>query len=62
VVVRVEVDRPGDVAMPDLGLHSAAAPEAATEWDLFTQAPGRHAVAFTPIGGETRRIGVLVVR
>jgi hypothetical protein len=60
-VVTVEVKRPGQVEVEDLGLTAAAEPLTPARFDVLTRSSGRHDVRFTPVAGESRVIGVLRV-
>jgi hypothetical protein len=61
--VYVEVDRPGQVVIPDLGLSAAAEPLTPARFDVLVTRPGRYEVYFVPVD-ETPdlKAGSLVVR
>jgi len=61
VVLTVEVDEPGEVAIEGLDLITSASPEAPALFDLLPGRPGRYQVLFTPVGGAARDIGSLLV-
>lgn len=59
----VDVLAPGQVAIEDLGLDSAAEPGTPARFEVLLDEPGRHAISFTPANGRGgRTIGVLRVR
>jgi hypothetical protein len=61
--VYVEVDRPGQVEIPDLGLSAVAEPVTPARFDLLQQQPGRYPIRFVPAGDEpSERAGTLVVK
>jgi hypothetical protein len=61
--VYVEVDRPGQVVIPDLGLSAAAEPLTPARFDVLVTRPGRYEVRFVPVD-ETPdlKAGILVVK
>ena len=60
--VLVEVDEPGEVEIPDLGLSGFANPLTPARFELFVTDPGRHEITFTPAAGdETGVAGAIVV-
>ena len=61
VSVRVTVKRPGEVAIPELGLIQSATPGAPVTFDLLTQEPQQLPLTFTPIGEGERPAGTLSV-
>lgn len=61
VVLTVEVEEPGDVAIEGLDLLTPASPEAPAVFDLLAGRPGRYPVLFTPTGGGAKDIGALLV-
>ena len=61
--VLVEVDEPGLVEVPDLGLSAPAEPLTAARFEVLASDPERLAVVFTPVDGDAARAaGTLVVR
>jgi hypothetical protein len=62
--VYVEVDAPGQVFIPDLGMSAAAEPLTPGRFDILTRQTGRFPITFQPAGGDTaeERVGTLVVR
>lgn len=60
--VLVEVDEPGQVEIPDLGLSGFADPLTPARFELFVSEPGRHEITFTPAAGdESGGAGAIVV-
>jgi glucose/arabinose dehydrogenase len=60
--VLVEVDEPGQVEIPDLGLSQSGEPLTPARFEIFASEPGRHEIAFTPADGdESRGVGTLVI-
>jgi len=60
--VLVEVDEPGQVEIPDLGLSGFAEPLTPARFELFVSDPGRHEITFTPVAGDEPGVaGSLVV-
>ena len=60
--VFVEVDEPGLVEIPDLGLSSAGEPLTPARFDLLVSQADTYRIVFTPAAGDTARpAGVLVV-
>jgi hypothetical protein len=60
--VLVEVDEPGQVELPDLGLSESAEPFTPASFDVFASEPGRYRLLFTPADGdEAGSAGTLVV-
>jgi hypothetical protein len=59
----VEVEEPGQVAIPDLGVGAAAEPLTPARFDVLTRQTGRHPIEFEPAGadGARVRVGTLVV-
>lgn len=61
VILTVEVDEPGEVAIEGLDLIDSASPEAPAVFDLLPRRRGRYPVLFTPVGSAARDIGSLLV-
>lgn len=61
VIVTVSAETPGEIDFEGLGLSEPVDPLAPAVFDLFTDSPGRYDVLFTPIEGEQRPVGTLVV-
>lgn len=60
--VLVEVDEPGEVEIPDLGLSSFGDPITPARFDVFASAPGSYQVLFTSASGdESTAVGTLTV-
>ena len=60
--VFVEVDEPGLVEIPDLGLSSTADPLTPARFDVLVSEPDRYRIVFTPAAGDAAKpAGVLVV-
>jgi hypothetical protein len=61
--VYVEVDEPGQVTIPDLGISAAAEPLTPARFDLLTRELGRHPIWFEPAGADEApvRAGTLVI-
>jgi hypothetical protein len=60
--VFVEVDEPGLVEIPDLGMSSPADPLTPARFDVFVSRPGTYPIVFTPASGDAAKpAGVLVV-
>jgi hypothetical protein len=58
----VEVDEPGQVEIPGLGVSAPAEPLTPARFELFASEPGRHAIFFLPAAGEdAREVGTLVI-
>lgn len=59
----VEVEEPGQVAIPDLGMAAVAEPLTPARFDVLTRQTGRHPIEFLPAGADDARvrIGTLVV-
>jgi hypothetical protein len=59
----VEVEEPGQVSIPDLGMSAAAEPLTPGHFDVLTHQTGRHPIEFEPASGEGAqvRVGTLVV-
>jgi hypothetical protein len=59
----VEVEEPGQVAIPNLGMGAAAEPLTPARFDVLTRQTGRHPIEFEPAGadGAQVRVGTLVV-
>ncbi len=64
--VFVEVHLPGQVAIPALGLSSAANPVTPARFDVLEGRPGSYPILFVPAGGdqaeEPQRAGTLVIK
>lgn len=61
--VYVEVDRPGQVVIPGLGLSAVADPVTPARFDLLVQRTGSYPLQFVPAGNEPHeRAGTLVVK
>jgi hypothetical protein len=61
--VLVEVDEPGLVEIPDLGLSAPAEPLTPARFEVLVSDAARYNVAFTPAGGDpSGAAGTLVVR
>jgi hypothetical protein len=61
--VLVEVDEPGEVEIPDLGLSDPGAPLTPARFDVLTSRSGRYPIQFTPAGTDAPDpAGILVVR
>ena len=61
VTLRVSSTAPGQVAVDGLGLVADLTPAAPATFDVLAVRPGRFDVTVTPVGGERRRVGTLVV-
>jgi hypothetical protein len=60
--VFVEVDEPGLVEIPDLGLSSPADPLTPARFDVLVSEPDTYRIVFTPAAGDAAKpAGVLVV-
>ena len=60
--VAVEVDEPGEVEIPGLGLSAAADPLTPALFEIFSSTGASHEISFTPAdGNESRAAGTLVV-
>jgi hypothetical protein len=60
--VLVEVDEPGEVEIPDLGLSAPGEPLTPARFELFVAEPGTHEVLFTPAAAdEPDEIGTLAI-
>ena len=59
----VEVEEPGQVAIPDLGMAATAEPLTPARFDVLTRETGRHPIEFEPAGADAAqvRVGTLVV-
>jgi hypothetical protein len=59
----VEVEEPGQVAIPDLGMAAVAEPLTRARFDVLTRQTGRHPIEFQPAGADDAqvRVGTLVV-
>jgi hypothetical protein len=59
----VEVEEPGQVAIPDLGMAAVAEPLTPARFDVLTRQTGRHPIEFQPAGADDAqvRVGTLVV-
>jgi hypothetical protein len=61
--VLVEVEEPGLVEIPKLGVSAPAEPLTPARFDLLVLDPGRYEIAFTPAAGDVAEpAGVLVVK
>ena len=61
--VYVDVDRPGQVEIPALGLSAVAEPATPARFDVLQQQPGSYPMRFVPAGEEpSERAGTLVVK
>ena len=60
--VLVEVDEPGQVEIPDLGLSAPADPLTPARFEIFGSEPGTHEVLFAPASGdESNEVGTLAI-
>jgi hypothetical protein len=60
--VLVEVDEPGEVSIPGLGLTAAAEPLTPARFDVLAAKPGEYELTFTPAAGdESEAAGTLDV-
>ena len=60
--VLVEVDEPGQVEVPELGLSASGDPLTPARFEIFSSEPGTHEVLFTPAAGdESSRVGTLAI-
>jgi hypothetical protein len=60
--VLVEVDEPGQVEIPDLGLSAPGDPLTPARFEIFRSQSGAHEVLFTPASGdESRAVGTLAI-
>jgi hypothetical protein len=60
--VLVEVDEPGQVEIPDLGLSAPGDPLTPARFEIYRSESGAHEVLFTPAaGGESREVGTLAI-
>jgi hypothetical protein len=58
----VEVDEPGQVEIPDLGLSAPGDPLTPARFEIYSSESGAHKVLFTPAAGdESREVGTLVL-
>jgi hypothetical protein len=59
----VEVEEPGQVVIPDLGMAAAGEPLTPARFDVLTRQAGRHPIEFEPAGARDARVrvGTLVV-
>jgi hypothetical protein len=59
----VEVEEPGQVVIPDLGMAAAGEPLTPARFDVLTRQAGRHPIEFEPAGADDAqvRVGTLVV-
>jgi len=61
--VLVEVDQPGQVEIPDLGLSDASEPTTPAQFDVLASSAGRYAILFvSATGDEEEDAGTLIVR
>jgi hypothetical protein len=62
-IVVVEVDQPGQVEIPDLGLSHASEPTTPAQFDVLTSRSGRYEILFvSATGDEEQDAGTLIVR
>jgi hypothetical protein len=61
-IVRVQVDQPGQVSIPALGLTDDAEPRTPAAFDVFFANPGRATVELLPAAGEQRRVGTIEIQ
>jgi len=60
--VLVEVDEPGQVEIPDLGLSAPADPLTPARFEIFGSEPGTHEVLFAPASGDdSNEVGTLAI-
>lgn len=61
--VLVEVESPGEVSIPSLGLIETAEPLTPARFDVFATEPGTHEIAFKPArpGAERSTVGTLEI-
>jgi hypothetical protein len=59
--LEVRVPAPGQVAIEGLGLNAPAEPGTPATFDVFAGRPGRYELTFSPIVGEPKSAGMLVV-
>jgi hypothetical protein len=60
--LQVQVDEPGQVEIPELGLNGSADPLTPARFELLVPDPGRYEIDFTPAAGdEADDAGTLVV-
>lgn len=60
--VLVEVDEPGQVEIPDLGLSAPGDPLTPARFEIFGSEPGTHEVLFAPASGdESTEVGTLAI-
>lgn len=60
--VLVEVDEPGEVEIPDLGLSAPGEPLTPARFEVFSAEPGTHEVLFTPAAAdEPDEVGTLAI-
>ena len=60
--VLVEVDEPGQVEIPDLGLSAPGEPLTPARFEVFSAEPGTHEVLFTPAAAdEPDEVGTLAI-
>jgi hypothetical protein len=60
--VLVEVEQPGQVEIPDLGLSAPGDPLTPARFEIFESESGVHEVLFTPAAGdESREVGTLAI-
>jgi hypothetical protein len=61
-IVRVQVDEPGQVSIPTLGLTDDAEPRTPATFDVFFTDPGRATVELQPAAGEQQRVGTIEIQ
>jgi hypothetical protein len=61
-VIAVHTGKPGQAAIPRLGLTDDAEPGTPASFDVLFDTPGRYDVIFRPSDGEPSRVGTVVVR
>ena len=61
VEIRVSSDKPGQVAIPELGRTASVTATVPARFDLLVEEPGRLEVLVTPTGSEPVRVGILAV-
>ena len=62
LILTVRSRKPGEVAVPGLGLVATVVPGTPVVFDLFTSRPGEFPVEFTPVTGDAEvLVGTLVV-
>ena len=61
-IVRVQVDEPGQISIPELGLTDDAEPRTPATFDVFFAVPGRATVELQPAAGEQQRVGTIEIQ